>query len=174
MNLSRQLSTIPVLLMVAACGAGTPLTEDQAKDKLRESFSDDGYKVTWVNVVPKAEPGKFRAFIDRVKDNDPEKNETQLCNTTLTSNSSSWTCQAAKPSIMTQAANMLSKDYKSRNIEVRNYHLERTGNGNAFTGYFEVTNPATGKAVRVPCKGDQKEANFDIDCDQSYAEGQET
>jgi proteasome lid subunit RPN8/RPN11 len=39
-----------------------------------------------------------------VKKDDPETNETKLCNVSMTSNSSSWNCQGAKPSIITQAA----------------------------------------------------------------------
>ena len=106
-----------------------------------------------------------------MKDDDPETNETQLCNATVTSNSSSWSCNSAKPSMMTQAANRLIRDYESRKIKVSDYHLERTGKGNAFTGYIELVDPNTRKLVKVPCKGDQKETNFDIDCDQSFSDG---
>jgi hypothetical protein len=168
MNIRKWGPTIPAFLVVAACGGGTPATVDEVKEKLSESMTDDDYTVTWVNVVEKEEPAKFQAFIDRVKKDDPETDETKICNVSMTSNSSSWSCQAAKPSMMTQAAKMLLKDYASRKIEVRDYHLERTGEGNAFTGYFELVNPNNGQSVKIPCKGDQKEAKFDIDCDQSY------
>jgi len=167
MDIRKWGPSFPAFLLVAACGAGTPATVDEATAKLRDGFSDDEYSVTWLNVVAKDEPGKFRAFIDRVKKDDPNTTETQLCDASITSNSSSWTCKAAKPSIMTQAANMLTKDYESRKIEVRGHHLERTGQGNAFKGYFELVEPSSGKPVRIPCKGDQKEGNFDINCDQS-------
>jgi hypothetical protein len=166
---------IPALLVLAACGAGTPMSAGEATEKLREEFSDDEYTVTWLNVVERDEPGDFRAFIDRVKKNDAEATETQLCNASLTSNSTSWNCQAARPSIMVQAANLLIEDYRSREIEVRAYHLARTGKGNAFTGYFELVEPNSRQSLRVPCKGDQVELNFDIDCDLAYGEaGTET
>ena len=69
--------------------------------------------------------------------------------------------------MMTQAANMLIKDYASRKIEVRDWHLERTGKDNEFTGYFELVDPASGQSLKIPCKGDQKESDFDINCDMS-------
>lgn len=169
MDFRRWGPTVPAFLMIVACGAGMPATINEATEKLRERFNDDDYKVTWLNVVEKDEPGNFRAFIDRVKDDDPKSTETQLCNASVSSNSSSWTCKAAKPSIMTQAANLLIKDYESRKIEVRNYHLERTGNGNAFTGYFELVEPGSGELLQVPCKGEQVEMNFDLNCDLAYS-----
>lgn len=170
MNFRKWGPAVPAFLMIAACGAGTPATVDEATEKLREKFNDDDYKVTWLNVVEKDEPGNFRAFIDRVKNDDPKSTETQLCNASISSNSSNWACQAAKPSIMTQAADLLIKDYESRKIEVRDYHLERTGNGNDFAGYFELVEPRSGELVQIPCKGEQVEEDFDIDCDLAYGE----
>ena len=170
MKFGKWAPLIPVALTLTACGSGTPATVEEAAEKLRKDMADDEYEVTWVNVIPKAEPGEFRAFIDRVKKGDPATNETKLCDATITSNSSSWSCQAAKPSMMTQAAEMLVKDYATRNIEVRNWHLERTGKDNEFAGYFELAEPGSGNTLKIPCKGDQKEADFDINCDQSYGE----
>ena len=92
MKLGKWGSVIVPALTLAACGAGTPATVEEATAKLREGFADDEYNVTWINVMAKEEPGKFRAFIDRVKKGDPATNETKLCDATITSNSSSWNC----------------------------------------------------------------------------------
>jgi len=146
MNLGKWGLAIPAFLVLAACGTGTPATVDEANEKLREKFTDDEYSVTWINSVEKDEPGNFRVFIDRVKMDNPAETETKLCNASVTSNSSSYSCSnSAKPSIMTQAANLLIKDYESRKIKVRGHHLERTGNGNAFSGYFDLENRETGQ-----------------------------
>ncbi len=146
---------------------GTPATVEEATEKLREKFADDEHDVTWINVVAKEEPGTFRAFIDVVKKGDPATNETKMCNATIMSNSSNWNCQAAKPGMMTQAANMLIKDYEKRRIEVRSWHLERTGKDNEFAGYFELVDPRNGQTLKIPCKGDQIEGDYDIKCQQS-------
>jgi hypothetical protein len=172
MILHRFAPAVLACLLLAACGAGTPATVTQATETLREEMADDEYSVAWVGVVAKGEPGNFRATVDRVKTKDPDSSETQLCDASVSTNSHSYTCNTVKPAIMTQAANLLIGEYASKGVQVRDYHLERSGNGNAFTGYFELVDPATSESVRVPCKGDQKETDYTIDCDPSYADEQ--
>lgn len=72
---------------------------------------------------------------------------------------------------MTQAAEMLIKDYARRNIAVRDWHLERTGKGNAFAGHFELADSVSGESLKIPCKGNQQEADFDINCTPPQGDG---
>lgn len=170
MNIFKTSMAIAAFGMVVACGAGTPATKDEAEKTLREKMADDDHDISWINAEAKEEPGDFKVFVDRVEKGKPDATETQICNATVSSNSHSYSCQSTKPNMMVQAAEVLLKDYTSRKIEVKGYHLERSGKGNAFAGYFELIDPSNGQLVKVPCKGDQKEFNSDIDCDPKYAD----
>jgi hypothetical protein len=165
----QALFILPAATALQAC-SGSPASVGDVTEKLRGEFSDDGYEVTWLNVTEKKEPGTFKAIVDRIKGGDPETEETMICNVSATTNSSSWTCQTAKPSIMIQAAEMLKKDYASRQINVREYNLRRTGHGNDFAGYFVLATPNGQQQSRIPCRGSQDGTDFKIDCDPSYGE----
>jgi hypothetical protein len=170
MSYLRKAGAIAILAGIAACGAGTPATQQEAEETLREKFADDDYHVTWIHAMAKDEPGEFRVFIDRVEKGDPQATETQLCNASVSSNTHTYSCKVTKPGMMNQAAEVLVKEYTSRGLEVKGYHVERSGKGNAFTGYFELVDPSNGLVVQVPCKGDQVELNSDIECDPAYAD----
>ncbi len=169
MDYRHTMQLLPIAAALSSCN-GTPASVADASEKLRAEFGKDGYEVTWLNVVEKNEPGTFGAIIDRISGGDPQTEETLICSVSATSNSSSWTCQTASPSIMIQAAEMLKKDYESRKITVLEYNLRRTGTGNEFAGYFVLAGPPGKETLRIPCKGNQDGTDFTIDCDQSFGE----
>lgn len=156
--------------VVSSCGAGTPASVADVEELMKKELSEDDYTVTWVGVEPAAEPGEFKVIVDRRKGEDAATEQTMLCNVSATSNSNSRTCQTAEPSIMNQAADMLVKQYEERQLEVRNYTLKRTGEGNKFAGSFLIADPASGEQLEVPCTGDQNGQKFDISCEQEGAE----
>lgn len=163
----KPLCLLPCMAAVTACG-GSPASVADATEKIREAFDKDDHEVTWLNVTKMDEPGKFLAIVDRVTKGDPATEETLICNASVMSNSSSWTCQTAKPSIMIQAAEMLKKNYQSRKIAVPEYNLRRTGEGNNFAGYFVLVSPDGRQRIRIPCRGTEEGTDFNIDCDQAY------
>ena len=68
---------------------------------------------------------------------------------------------------------MISNQYASRKLEIREFVLNRTGDANKFAGHVVLAEPSSGQTAKVPCRGDQTGADFTdftIDCKEEFGE----
>lgn len=154
---------IAAAFVTSAC-SDKPATTDEVETKLRKEMTEDQWKVTWINATPLKEPGKFEVIIDRRTGAGMETEETRMCKVSATQSSSSWTCTTAQPSILAQAAALISKQYASNDVVVHDFQLSRTDRGNDYAGYFVISADGGATYMKVPCSGEQTGEKFDIDC----------
>ena len=156
--------------LLAGCGMGEPASAEYVENLMREDSVEDGFEVSWVHAEPQEEVGHFRTFVDRVKPDEEDSDETWMCNVRATTASRSWTCQSLTPGLIAQAVAMLEEQYTERNLEVIDYDIDRSGEGLDFAGHIMLREPRSGERARVPCTGSQEGTRFDIDCSQQGAE----
>ncbi len=159
---------IAAAFLASAC-SDKPATTEEVKSKLRTEMTEDDWKVTWINAHPLKEPGKFEVIVDRRTGEGMDTEETRICNVSATQSSSSWTCTTAQPSIMAQAAALISKQYASNDVVVHDFQLARTNKGNDYADYFVISADGGATYMKVPCAGEQTGEKFEIDCNAEGA-----
>lgn len=152
----------PIALLLAGCGMGEPVSIEEVEAKMTEDFSEDGAEVTWISVEEGEEGNDYNVWIDVV---DGEETSTKNCDVSMTSMSSSYSCQTMTPSVIDQAAELLRGTYTERGIDLLDYEFERTGEDMAFGGDAKIQNTANGARALITCAGEQEGTQFNINCD---------